>query len=317
MSDRNSKMHHMQQLAYEGFDEVVAFATVAETGSFKAAGTQLGRDASVISRRLSQLERRLGVRLLVRTTRSVTLTEAGVFYFRRVRSVIDELDMATREVGDFAATPQGVLKISLPVTFGREVIAPLLPDFLIKFPQIRIDAHFLDRTVDVVSEGFDAVIRIGVVRDSTLISKRVGSFRSLLVASSSYAATHALPSELEDLRAHACLGYTTHPDWPNWVLEKDGVRETVRPDGPLIANSSEAQLVAAVKGLGIALTPQWLAAPYLSTGQLVEVLPGWRSVRDINIYIVMPPGALVPAKTRMLVDELSQALRNEEAWVKR
>src|SRR4051794_35570848 len=169
MSDRNSKMHTVQQSGHVSFDEVVAFATVAETGSFKAAGIRLGRDASVISRRLSQLEQRLGVRLLVRTTRSVTLTEAGTFYFQRVRSGIDELDMATREVGNFAATPQGVLKISLPVTFGREVIAPLLPDFLLKYPQIRIDAHFLDRTVDVVSEGFDVVIRIGVVRDSTLI----------------------------------------------------------------------------------------------------------------------------------------------------
>ena len=138
-------------MAYEGFDDLVAFAAVADTGSFKAAGRQLGRDASVISRRLSHLERRLGVRLLVRTTRSVTLTEAGTFYFRRIRSVLDELDMATREVGDFAATPQGVLKISLPVTFGREIIAPLIPDFLLKYPQIHIDAHFLDLTVDIVS----------------------------------------------------------------------------------------------------------------------------------------------------------------------
>lgn len=309
-------MQQMQQSAHENFDEVVAFATVVGTGSFKAAGAQLGRDASVISRRLSQLERRLGVRLLVRTTRSVTLTEAGAFYFRRVRSVIDELDMATREVGDFAATPQGVLKISLPVTFGREVIAPLLPNFLVQHPQIRIDAHFLDRTVDVVSEGFDVVVRIGVVRDSTLISRRIGLFRSLLVASSSYAAARSLPNEPSDLHAHACLGFTNHPDWPNWVLEKDGEQRTVRPDGPLIANSSEAQLVAAVKGLGIALTPEWMAASYLNSGQLVTVFPGWRSVRDVNIYIVMPPGALVPAKTRVFVDELSRALQNEAAWAK-
>jgi DNA-binding transcriptional LysR family regulator len=301
-------------MAYEGFDDLVAFAAVADTGSFKAASRQLGRDASVISRRLSHLERRLGVRLLVRTTRSVTLTEAGTFYFRRIRSVLDELDMATREVGDFAATPQGVLKISLPVTFGREIIAPLIPDFLLKYPQIHIDAHFLDRTVDIVSEGFDMVVRVGTIRDSSLIAKKIGSFRSLLVAAPAYIEAHGLPNAPEELRSHACLGFTNHPDWPSWVLEKGGEQKTVRPEGPLIANSSEALLVAAVKGAGIALTPDWMAAPHLKLGSLVEVLPGWRSVRDIGVYAIMPPGALVPAKTRVFVDEISQALRAAEIW---
>jgi DNA-binding transcriptional LysR family regulator len=303
-------MHLVQQYVSENFDEVLAFATVADASSFRAAGMKLGRDPSVISRRVSQLEQRLGVRLLVRTTRSVTLTEAGAFYYRRVRSVIDELETAAREVGDFAVTPQGVLKISLPVTYGREVIAPLLPDFLIKYPQIRIDAHFLDRTVDVVSEGFDAVIRIGTVRDSTLIARRIGSFRSLLVAAPTYVESRGTPAEPQALGQHACLGFTNHPDWPDWVLERDGDEETVRPDGPLVANSSEAQLAAAIKGLGIALTPVWMAAEHLKAGELVEVLPGWRSRREVNIYILMPPGALVPAKTRVFVDEISRTLHS-------
>ena len=293
----------------ENFDEIAAFAAVAKSGSFRAAGVQLGKDPSIISRRLSQLESTLGVRLLVRTTRSVTLTEAGTFYFRRVQAVLDELEMATREVGGFAATPQGVLKISLPVTYGRDVIAPLIPRFLMKYPQIHIDAHFLDRTVDIVSEGFDMVIRVGQNRDSSLIARKLGSFHSLLTAAPDYVARAGAPGTPEDLNTHACLGFTKHPDWPDWILEKAGKRVTVRPQGPLTANSSESIMVASVNGAGIALTPDWMAAPHLNAGTLINVLPGWRSVRDIEVHAVMPPGAMVPAKTRAFIDEMVDAFQ--------
>lgn len=294
----------------DSFDEIAAFAAVARSGSFRAAGSLLAKDPSIISRRLSQLEDTLGVRLFVRTTRSVTLTEAGTFYFRRVQSALDELDMATREVSGFAATPQGTLKISLPVTYGREVVAPLIPDFLEKYPKIHLDAHFLDRTVDIVSEGFDVVIRVGRIEDSSLIARKLGSFHSVLTASPAYLArAGGPPSTPQDLQKHACLGFTNHPDWPNWVLEKDGEPATVRPQGPLIANSSESILVAALKGAGIALTPEWMAAQHLDTGHLVNVLPGWRSTREIDVQAVMPPGAMVPAKTRAFVDEMIRILR--------
>jgi DNA-binding transcriptional LysR family regulator len=294
---------------YEGFDEVVAFAAVARTGSFKAAGVQLGRDASIVSRRLSQLEDRLGVRLLVRTTRSVKLTEAGTFYYRRIQSVLDELDAATREVGGFAATPHGVLKISLPVTYGREVIAPMIPELLLEYPALQIDAQFLDRTVDIVSEGFDVAIRVGLIRDSSLRARKIGSFRSLLVASPSYVAREGSPDTPQALLAHACLGFTNHPDWPDWVLEREGERATLRPRGPLTANSAESILIASLGGTGISLTPDWMAAAYLKSGELIEVLPGWRSVRDVSVHAVMPPGSLIPAKTRVFVDRITEALR--------
>jgi DNA-binding transcriptional LysR family regulator len=302
-------------LIIEGFDDLIAFVAIADTGSFTAAGSKLGRDPSVVSRRLSQLERRLGVRLMVRTTRSVTLTEAGQFYFRRIRSVMDEVAAANREVGDFAATPQGILKVSLPVTLGREVISPLLPDFLLKYPHIRIDAHFLDRTVDIVSEGFDIVVRVGAIRDSSLIARTLGTFRSLLVASPAYISAHGLPLRPEDVVSHSCLGFTNHPDWPNWVMEKDGVQISIRPEGQLIANSSELLLASAIKGVGISLIPDWMAAPYLAEGSLVEALPGWRTVRLIGVHAVMPPGVLVPAKTRAFVDEMVEGLRTAKIWL--
>ncbi|MBV8049475.1 MAG: LysR family transcriptional regulator [Paludibacterium sp.] len=298
-------------MSFEGFDDLLAFAAVATTGSFRAAAEQLARDPSVISRRLTQLEHRLGVRLLVRTTRSVTLTEAGTFYFRRIGSVLDELDMATREVGGFAASPQGILKISLPVTIGRELIAPLLPDFLLKYPNIHLDAHFLDRTVDIVREGFDVVIRTGTIRDSSLIARRLTAFRSILVAAPTYLDKWGTPENVEDLQRHATLGFTTHADWPLWILEKDGEEKSIKLNGPLSANSLEAIFEAAVKGVGVAMVPPWMAMPFFKNGLLSEVLPGWRSIRNIGIHAVMPPGALIPAKTRVFVDEIAASLQTK------
>lgn len=296
----------------DGFDELVAFAAVAETGSFTAASGKLGRDASVISRRVSQLEKRLGVRLLTRTTRSVTLTEAGSYFLRRVRSGMDELAAANREVGHFAATPQGVLKISLPVTFGRIVVSPLLVDFLQAYPEIRVDAHFLDRTVEVVAEGFDAVIRIGVLRDSTLIVRKLGSFRSQLVATPAYLQTHGRPDSPQILSNHECLGFTTHPDWPNWVLENGQERVVVQPHSRLVTNSSESLLPVVVQGGGVALLPNWMVAPYLRDGRLEPVLPAWRSAAEVGVYALMPPGTLMPAKTRVFIDALNQALASPD-----
>lgn len=298
-------------MAQDGFEDIVAFVAVARSGSFRLAAVQLGRDASVISRRISQLETRLGVRLLVRTTRSVTLTEAGSVYFQRLRYLIDELDLATREVSGFAAEPQGVLKISLPVTFGRLIIAPLFSEFLRKYPKIKIDARFQDRTVDIVEEGFDAVIRLSVVRNGSLISKRLGSFRSIVVASPNYLDDRGLPQIPEDLEAHACLGFTHHPDWPNWILEQEGRQATVRPDSPFTSDSAEAILMTAIDNSGIALLPYWMAAPHIQAGNLVHILPTWRSIREISINAVMPPGNLIPAKTRVFVDELSKWVRNK------
>lgn len=299
---------------FDDFDDLTAFVCVAEAGSFTGASTRLGRDASVISRRVSHLEKSLGVRLLVRTTRSVTLTEAGTYFLQRTRAALDELSAASREVGDFASTPQGVLRVSLPVTFGREVIAPIIPDFLKNFPDIRLDAHFLDRRVDIVAEGFDAVIRVGIIRDSSLTGRKLGTFRSQLVASRDYLNKHGVPSSPEDLQSHACLGFTSHPDWPHWVLENGLERVQITPSGPLTTNTSEALMMAVRQGTGIALLPDWMVKPALDDGVLKKVLPQWISAAEVSVYALMPPGVLVPAKTRVFIDTICSQLALSGVW---
>lgn len=301
-------------IMFDDFDELMAFVCVAEAGSFIGASLRLERDASVISRRVSHLEKKLGVRLLVRTTRSVTLTEAGTWFLQRARTALDELSAASREVGDFAATPQGTLRVSLPVTFGRELIAPMFPDFLQAYPDIRLDAHLLDRRVDIVAEGFDAVIRLGNLRDSTLTGRELGAFRSQLIASPAYLQRYGEPTHPEQLAAHRCLGFTHHPDWPYWILENGREHIQVTPSGPLTTNISEALLTAVIRATGIALLPGWMVNQAVQCGELVRVLPDWRSAARVSVYALMPPGTLVPAKTRVFIDAVCQQLASSPLW---
>lgn len=299
-----------------GLEELLAFVAVAETGSFTAAAKAVGRDASVISRRVGQLEQRLGIRLLSRTTRRVILTEVGAIYARRVQVLLDELASASREASDRAAAPQGLVRVSLPVTFGRQWISPLLPAFLARHPQIRIDARLTDRVVDIVAEGFDVAIRVsaGAARDSSLTTRKIASYRNLLVAAPSYLAAHGTPRRPADLIQHACLGFTGYAAWPDWPLTRAGKRQTVRPSCSLIADHSEVLLTAAVDGAGITFTADWLAGPALREGKLVEVLPGWGGREAGSVYAILPPGRLIPTKTRLFVDEVAQAIK--AGWVR-
>lgn len=306
----------MQELFERGGLELLAaFVAVADSGSFTEAAKRLGRDASVVSRRVSQLEEELGVSLFSRTTRRVVLTEVGARYYRRVQSLLEELSSASREASDIAASPQGLLRVSVPVTFGRQWIAPLLPRFLATYPHIRLDVRSSDRFVDVVAEGFDVAIRVGRLRDSSLTARKIASYRNLLVAAPAYLQAHGKPRTPEDLKKHACIGFTGYAGWPDWSLSKAGKRKTIRPQGPLAADNSEVVLSVAIAGAGITFTSDWLAGPALREGKLREVLPGWGGKGEGGVYAVLPPGRLVPAKTRLFVDEVARSIK--AGWAQR
>lgn len=305
----------MQEFRNRGnLEQVEAFATVAELGSFAAAAAKIGRDASLISRRVSMLEARLGTRLLSRTTRSVTLTEAGSAYLKRVQAVLDELASADAEAADHAGFVSGSLRVAVPNTFGRRWLAPLLPSFIELYPQLRLDVSFSDRYVDIVAEGFDVAVRVGVLRSSTLVSRHIAGKRTLLCASPGYLKKHGTPRAPGDLTAHSCIGFSGHSFWPDWPLQKGGHRVTVRPKGPLVTDNAEAGLHVALSGIGVLLTSDWLAGSALRSGELVEVLPGWTIKEDGGIYAIMPPGRLIPAKTRVFVDYISTRLAETADW---
>ena len=179
-------------------------------------------------------------------------------------------------------------------------------------PQIRIDANYSDRYVDLVAEGFDVAIRLGVLKDSTNIATLIAPSQTALYAAPGYLLSHGTPSHPHDLSSHACLWFTSHPSWPEWILLNAHTRCAVKPSGPMTADNSEALLSAAIDGLGIVMTPDWLAGPAVEAGRLVRILMDWHGVANGGIHAVMPPGRLVPAKTRVFVEHISSIIRT--AW---
>jgi len=301
-------MHQKHERSGSRFEQVEAFAAVAEHGGFAAAARVLGRDPSVISRRVEALETRLGVRLLARTTRRVTVTEAGMAYQRRVQAILGELAAAEVEASEGAATPRGLLRLSLPAAFARRRIAPWLPDFLAAHPALRLELSHDNHFVDLVAEGFDAAVRIGELADSRLVARRLLAFEVMLCAAPAYLARHGTPRRPADLAGHACLTFPKPRFWPHWHLTDGRRRVAQRIVGPLVCDDDDGLLASCVGGAGIMPAPSWMVAGELASGALVRVLPRWRCEGDAAVHVVLPPGRLVPAKTRVFVERLAREL---------
>ena len=296
--------------------EMAALAAVVEQGSFTKAAASLGRDATVLSRRIQAMERRLGVRLLERTTRRIALTEAGATLLARTRLILAALREAEEEASAHAGgEPRGTLRLALPGSFGRMWIAPYLPEFLANHPHVRIDASFSNRFVDLVGEGFDAAVRLGTIPDSGFIARKIAVRRRLLCAAPSYLERCGVPNQPEDLVARPCLGFTGFEFYPDWHLRNAmGERVTMRVSGPLIADDAEALVEAAVKGLGIMQCTDWLVGRELSQGLLVPILDDWNLEDEGAVYAVVPSRHLLAAKTRAFVDWIATRFAPVPPW---
>lgn len=312
----------MHERSGSELQQIEAFAAVAEHGGFAAAARALGRDASVVSRRIDALEARLGVRLLARTTRRVALTEVGATYLRRVQAILGELSAADVEAREAAAAPQGLLRLALPAAFAQRWIAPWLPRFLAAYPGLRLELSHSDRFIDLVADGFDAAVRIGELADSRLVARRLAGFETLLCAAPSYLAGAAALRRPHDLERHACLGMPKERFWPDWKLIKGGARgsggerHVQRIDATIVSDDGEGLLAACVEGAGIVPAPQWMVGRQLAEGRLVRVLPQWRMDYDGAVHAVLPPGRLVPAKTRAFVDWLAREFEPQPPWLR-
>ncbi len=285
-----------------------AFVAVAGALSFAMAARQLETDPSVVSRRVRRLEARLGVRLFSRTTRRVALTEVGERYLLRVADLLEQLDAAGREAAELADTAQGLLRVSASRSYGRLVIAPMLADFLRSYPRIRVDLQLADRLVDLVADGFDVAIRSGPLRDSSLVVRRLVTYRDILLASPGYLRRHGRPRSPADLAGHACIGFTGRADWPEWRLQDGRQTVVLRPACPLIVDSSQVLITAAGDGAGIVLVPEWVASEAVAAGRLVRILTRWQGSDDTTIHALMPPGRMIPAKSRVFVEALASTL---------
>jgi DNA-binding transcriptional LysR family regulator len=298
----------MQERSGAHLEQIEAFAAVIEQGGIAAAARALRRDPSVISRRLDALEARLGVRLLARTTRRVSITEVGAAYLQRVQTILAELAAADVEAAEGAAKPRGRLRLALPASFAQRWIAPWVAEFISAYPDVQLELLHSDDFVDLVAEGFDAAVRIGDLPDSSLVVRRIAPFDVILCASPEYLARRGTPARPEDLGQHACLLFRKPRFWPDWRLRKGNHQVVQTVSGPIVTDEGEGLLVACLGGAGIMGAASWMIGKELAEGRLVRVLPDWRFDVEAAIQVVLPPGRLVPAKVRVFVDRLVQEL---------
>lgn len=290
----------------ERYRDLAVFVTVVELGGFTAAGRALGASVSQTSRAVARLEDQLGVRLLNRSTRRVTPTEAGRLLHEQAGALLSDLDAITDAVADTALAPHGTLRVTLPVRFGGRYVAPLAAAFAAQHEGVRFSLSFDDRKVDLIAEGYDLAVRVGQLDDSSLIARRLGSSRLLTVASPSYLAAHGTPRTPADLASHELLVYAHDAAPQAWRFERDGVVETVRAEGRFTANNGEGLLAAALAGLGVARLPDAILADAVHCGQVRSVLREWDTLSPI--WALYPPGRHLALKVRHFVDFLVEAL---------
>jgi DNA-binding transcriptional LysR family regulator len=285
--------------------EMAAFVTAVRAGSFAAAGKELRVSPQLVGRQVSLLEQRLGVQLLLRTTRRHSLTEIGRAYYERCRFVLQEAEAADSFVTEFGTSPRGELHITAPFTFGAYRLVPFLETYLAQHEQVRVRLTLTDRNIDIVEGGYDAAIRIGPLEDSTLVVRRLKPFRLAACASPAYVARRGLPRTPSDLAGHACLIYTYffRPPLTDWEFEKNGVSETVSVTGPLWVNDGRALIEAAVGGQGIVLQDYNVLRPEIAAGRLVHVLPDYVGPSR-QLSLLYAPVHHMSAKLRSFIDAL-------------
>lgn len=291
------------------FQAIRVFAQVVEQGHLSRAAERLGLSTSAVSRHVADLEAHLGVRLLNRTTRRLSLTEAGQAFYERSVQLLADLEEAEAAVSSGAVTPRGTLRLTCSITFGIRRLAPAIAAFAARHPAVRFEIELSDRQVDIVDEGIDLAVRIGDVGPQTLIGRRIGSMQLVCCAAPGYLAAHGAPARPAELARHACLTYAYSATGNAWrFVDAKGGEHVVRVQGGVHANNGRMLTVLAAAGMGVALEPDFIVAPELASGALVAILPGYAPPAS-GIYAVYPSRRHLSAKVRAFVDFLGERFR--------
>lgn len=301
------------------FSDIAFFSLLIKHGSLAAAAQQIGVTPPAVSKRLAAIERRLGVRLLQRTTRRIRLTPEGETYLVEGARVMQELEALERTVSGGQAVPKGLLRVCATLGFGRKHVAPVLSRFARRFPDVEVQLHLTDRPVNLVEQGFDLQLRFGELPDARLTARLLARNRRVLCASPAYLRRAGEPASPRELAQHACLFIRESEEtFGTWHLRAGARTETVKVRGPLASNDGECVFQWALDGHGILMRSLWESAPMLRSGRLRTVLPEW-SLPSADIYAVFPTRSHLSAKTRALVDFLMEAfeanrLDEEGGW---
>jgi len=296
------------------FQAVSTFAKVVELGSFARAAERLSVSTSAVSRQVADLEAHLDVRLLNRTTRKLSLTEAGQTFYERCVQLLADLEEAESSVRAAAVLPKGTLRLTCGVSFGVRYLAPAMAEFAAQHPPLVFDLDLSDRAVDLVDEGFDLAVRIGHVGHQGLVSRRIGWTRPVCCASPDYVKQHGAPTTPEDLAKHECLTYT-HVPVPNvWTFtDGAGATHSVRITPRHRTNNGRMGAALAVDGMGVIFEPDFIVAPEVRAGRLVRLLPGYEPARS-PIAAVYPSRRHLSAKVRSFVDFLAARFARQQDW---
>ena len=292
------------------YQEIKVFTTVAECGSFVAASVALGLSKAAVSRYVSDLERRLGARLMHRTTRKLSLTPEGEIFLARCRVILESIEESEEEISSRGLNASGTLRVTAPVSFGIRHLAPLWSDFLKAYPEVKVDLELSDRVVNLVEEGFDLAIRIGQLNDSTLVCRQLTSTRLVLCASPDYLKRHGTPNHPAELTEHETFSYSLLSTGHTWKFDGPEGRVDVRVSPRMTSNNGDTGVEVCIRGGGIHLWPSFLVEEQLRKGELVEILPAFKA-SIFGVYAVYPSKKYVSPKVRALVDFLMHKLSNK------
>lgn len=291
---------------------IEVFVAVAEEGGFARAARRLSMSPPAVTRAVSQLEARLGCRLLHRTTRSLRLSEAGQRYLVDCRRILAEIEEAERHAAGIHAAPRGMVSVTASVMFGRIVLAPVLHDLLDRYPEISVSAVFVDRVVHLMDEGIDVAVRIAELPDSTLSASRIGSVRRVLCASPDYIAAHGRPRVPADLAGHELINFSTMAPGGEWAFQSNGKTLSIQPHSRLLLNTADVAIAAALAGRGITRVLSYMIAPQVKQGILQILLEDYEPPA-VPIHIVHKEPGRTSARVRAVVDHLVQRLRRDPA----
>ena len=289
-------------------EAIAVFVEVAERRSFVAAARRLRRSPTAVSRIIGDLETRLGVRLLNRTTRAVSLTEAGDRFLAGARRVLADLEEIERAAAGAGTAPRGELRLTAPILFGRLQVLPIVTEFLGRFPDVSVALSLLDRPVDLVEEGLDVAVRIGALAESSAVAARVGTVRRIVVASPDYVARHSTPQAPADLEAHAVVAFSGIGGVEHWIFGNAAGEGSVSIKPRLVVTTAEAALDAVRAGFGITRLLSYQAADDIARGSLLRLLSAYEG-EDLPIHLLYPGGGHPPPKLRAFVDFAKPRLR--------
>ena len=295
--------------------EMSVFSRVVAAGSLSGAARELNLSPAMVSRRISALEARLGVRLINRTTRTLRLTDEGAGYYDTCTRLLAEIEEADAAASAGRVEPQGTLKVALPASFGNRHITPLVPGFAARYPEVRLALSLSDRNVNLVEEGFDLAIRIAHLEDSSLAARKLAPNRRIVCASPEYLRRHGTPRTPDELAGHNCLTATDFV--ASWEYKgPGGAPGSVRVSGKYVCDNWEVLREWALAGLGVALKSTWDVRRHLEEGSLVSLCPGYSFDTDVAIYAVYPHRRFLPAKTRVFIEFLADSFGPEPYWDK-